>query len=436
MTARRRYAFAAVVAAVAAAVPLVASHPPAAHAAPGAKTAFTFTDSRIDSSAGLAVLPDEPGYVFTINDHAPTRIFGIDPSTGHSAATMRLRDARVVDWEAIAPGQDRTLWVGDIGGSGSPRRAVTVYRFQLPAQLSTGYYSSTMYRLTYPDGPHDAQALLVDPSDGTAYVATYGSGGGNLYEARNLSAGGAQLRKVGSVPANVTDGAYRPDGKQFVLRTPDKAYVYSAPGKQIGTIALPHQRQGKGIAYTANGNALLLSGAGANSKVLRMKVSGALVTSSGTPTSSPGSTASPSQTAGSSSNDGDSGFANLAFIVGPFVIAAIAVLVALLFRKRTPGYEGGHGGGAGSRDYRRYERDEPYPPPPYGERDEPRPPPEQHDPRYDPRYEPAYDRYGDGGRPDAGGGGRPAGSRRRSTGRPRRPRRGKGDESVPFWLQD
>jgi hypothetical protein len=433
MSAHRRFAFAAVIAATAAAVPLVASPAPAAHAAPAAKTAFTFTDSRIDSSAGLAVLADEPDYVFTINDHAPSRIFGVNPTTGRSTATMRLQDARSVDWEAIAPGQGRTLWVADNGDlSGSSKSSVIVYRFNLPSRLSTGYYSSTSYRLTYPDGSHNAQALLVNPSDGTMYVATHDSGGGSLYEARNLSNGGTQLRKVGSVPADVTDGAYSPDGKQFVLRTPDKAYVYSAPGKQTGTIALPQQRQGKGVAFTANGKSLLLSGAGANSKVLRMKLSGALVTSSSTPTSSPGSTASPSQTSGSGSSDDGNGFANLAFIIGPFVIAATAVLVALLLRKRTPGYEGGHGGGAGNRDYRRYERDEPYPPPPYAERNEPEPPREQ---PYDPRFEPAYDRYGNQSRPDDGGGGR-AGGPRRSAGRPRRARRGKGDDSVPFWLQD
>lgn len=425
MRARRWYAFAGVVAAVAAAVPLVASSAPAAHAAPDAKTAFSFTDSRIDSSAGLAVLSGEPDYVFTVNDHAPTRIFGVDPNSGHSAVTMRLRDAQTVDWEAIAPGQDRTLWIGDIGRS---RRFVTVYKFELPSQLSTGYYSSTAYRLTYPDGAHDAQALLVDPSDGTVFVATHDSGGGSLYEANEPSAGGTQLRKVGSVPGNVTDGAYRPDGKQFVLRTPGKAYVYSAPGKQVGTIALPKQRQGKGVAYTSSGKSLLLSGGGANSKVLRVKVS-ALVTSSSTPSSSAGSTATPSETSGASSDGDGNGMANLAFIVGPFVIAAIAVLVALLLlRKRTPAYEGGHGGGMGSRDYRRYERDEPYPPPSYGERAEPEPGLEQ-------PYEPAYDRqYGNA--PPDGDGGRAAGPRRRSAGHSRRGRRGKGDESVPFWLQD
>lgn len=431
MTARRWYAFAAV-AAAAAAVPLATASTPAVHAAPDAKTAFTFTDSRIDSSSGLAVLTDEPGYAFTVNDHAPTRVFGIDRSTGHSAATMRLRDAQSVDWEAIAPGQDRTLWVGDIGGNSGPRRTVTVYKFELPGQLSTGFYSSTPYRLTYPDGPHDAQALLVDPANGTMYVATHDSGGGGLYEANDLSTGGTQLRKVASVPGNVTDGAYRPDGKQFVLRTPGKAYVYSAPGRQVGTIALPGQRQGKGIAYTSNGKALLLSGGGANSDVLRVKVAGALVTSSSTPTSSPGSTANPSSTSGASS-DGGNGVVNLAFIVGPFVIAAIAVLVALLVRKRTPAYEGGHGGGAGAGDYRRYERDEPYPPP-YAERQPPEPPHEQ---PYAPGYQPAYQRqYGEPPPPDGAGGHRAAGPGRRAAARPRRGRRTRGDDSVPFWLQD
>lgn len=426
MSSRSRwYGCAALAVAAAAVVPLVASSGGVAHAAPDAKTAFSFTDSRIDTSAGLAVLPNEPDDVFTVNDHAPTRVFGVNPATGRSAATMRLRNARNVDWEAITPGQGRTLWVGDIGGgNGGGRQTVTVYKFPLPAQFHTGYYPSTAYKLQYPDGAHDAQALLVNPTDGTMYVATHDASGGGLYEANSLSAGGVtQLRKIGSVPGDVTDGAYRPDGKEFVLRTPSKAYVYSAPGKQVGTIAMPSQRQGKGIAYTTSGKALLLSGGGANSKVLRLKVSGALVTTS----SAPSATAQPSDTSGAAS-DGDSGgeLANTAFIVGPFVIAVIAILVVLLVRKRTPAYEGGHGGGAGGRDYRRYERDEPYPPPHYGERQPPQPPqppPQPAQPPYDSNYQPA---------PQPDGGRRGAGARRRAG----KGRRAKGDDSVPFWLQE
>ncbi|MBO0827563.1 MAG: hypothetical protein J2P24_07255 [Streptosporangiales bacterium] len=449
MRARPWYAFAAVAVAMTA-MPLAAAP---AHAAPPPPSAtdFTFTDARIDSPAGLAVLPGEPNYVFTVNAHAPTRVFGIDRKTGHSAVTMRLRDAKAVDWEAIAPGQNRTLWVGDIGGGSGPRRSVTVYKFQLPSWLHTGYYSSTAYHLTYPDGPHDAQALLVNPTDGTMYVATGGSGGGSLYAASDLTSGGTQLRKAGSVPGNVTDGAYRPDGKQFVLRTPGKAYVYSAPDKQVGTMALPEPPQGKGIAYTTDGSSLLLSGTGAKSKVLRVKVSGALATSS----SSPKPSATPSGTSGASGGGGD-GAINLAFIIGPFVIAAIAVLMALLLRKRTPAYEGGHGGGAGSRAYRRYERDEPYPPPAYAEPAGPAPPPPpppQGSPPVPPQgatpvppqgqpYEPAFDqRYGDGGPgPDAGGR-RAVQPGRRTAGRPRFGlgfgRRGtRGADSVPYWLRE
>ena len=47
---------------------------------------------------------------------------------------------------------------------------------------------STWYRFTYPDGPHDAEALLVDPRDGRIWIATKDVFGGGLYRAPSLSA--------------------------------------------------------------------------------------------------------------------------------------------------------------------------------------------------------------------------------------------------------
>src|SRR5690606_3521515 len=100
----------AAVAVAAAAVSPAAVGSGTAAAAPKPKKAFTFTDSRIEASSGLAVSAAEPDYVFTVNDHGPTRVFGVTPENGRSAATMRLDDAENVDWEAVAAGKGRSLW--------------------------------------------------------------------------------------------------------------------------------------------------------------------------------------------------------------------------------------------------------------------------------------------------------------------------------------
>src|SRR6476646_2217809 len=68
------------------------------------------------------------------------------------------------DHEDLAEGADRTVWLSDTGDNRHTR--ATVALIALHPDGTTG-----VYRLTYPDGPHDAEALLLAP-DGTPYVVT------------------------------------------------------------------------------------------------------------------------------------------------------------------------------------------------------------------------------------------------------------------------
>ena len=68
------------------------------------------------------------------------------------------------DPEDLAVAADGTVWLADTGDN--RRTRATVALIALRPTAPTG-----IYRLTYPDGPHDAEALLLAP-DGTPYVVT------------------------------------------------------------------------------------------------------------------------------------------------------------------------------------------------------------------------------------------------------------------------
>src|SRR4029079_4010028 len=114
-------------------------------------------------------------------------------------------------------------------------------RFEEPASLGDTTVGATWYRFTYPDGPHDAEALLVGP-DGRLLIAPKGISGQGLYQApRELvtqDQGSNQLHRIASVPSLVTDGAYLPDGR-FVLRTYSAVYVYDRPGREGARAEVP-----------------------------------------------------------------------------------------------------------------------------------------------------------------------------------------------------
>lgn len=348
----------------AAAVLPAATADKAASATPKPEAAFRFTDTRIDSSSGLAALSSEPDHVFTINDHGPTRVFGVNAETGRSDATMRLANAENVDWEAIAAGRGRNLWVGDIGDNEAARSSITLYQFQLPDQLSTGFYDAkASFELTYPDGPHDAETLLVNPRTNGIYIVTKDPKGGTLYRADDLGEGSNELTKLNAeMPPMLTDGAFRSDGKQFVVRSYTTAHVFSTDGKKVGSFRLPKQKQGEGVSYTTDDKSLLLSTEGARSRVLSVDLEEALASAS----KPPRKTASPMQTDKAEGDDDGPGLVNSLFIAGPFAIALFAAAAAYLLHRRRPAAAGAHGAGGSRRREHKYERDQPHPPPQYG----------------------------------------------------------------------
>jgi hypothetical protein len=290
----------------------------------GAELVLRLHDPALVESSGLAVAARHDGVLWTHPDGGEVaRVMAVGES-GETVATVTLDGIDPYDPEALAPGPRRTLWLGDLGDNLEQRPDVSVFRFREPRSLADRTVPATWYRFRYPDGPHDAEALLVDPSTGRLLVATKAVGGAGLYRApARLVAeqvGTNRLERVADVPSLVTDGAFLPDGR-FVLRSYTMAYVYDRPGHQVASAPLPPQPQGESVA--ADGESLLVGSEGQDSAVYRVPV--------------PGGTAGTSETAGPTRSDqpgpdeaGNRAAADDAWWQAGRVARAAVALVALL----------------------------------------------------------------------------------------------------------
>ncbi|GAA1630187.1 hypothetical protein [Actinoplanes couchii] len=237
-------------------------------------------DDRLDEISGLVV--DGDGYVVVndgADDPAGRKIFYLNKKckvTDTVSFPSRPRDT-----EDLARGADGTLWVGDIGDNGRERETIGVWR------LKPGAKEPTLFRLSYPDGAHDAEALLVG-SDGVPIVVTKDPLTAGVYvPTGKLSADGTTpLRRAGDFPIPitttsnpygfkgrlvVTGGAVSADGRRIALRTYADAFEFDVPEGQTDaeglvktisggtsrTVALPDEPQGESIAFSADGTALL-----------------------------------------------------------------------------------------------------------------------------------------------------------------------------------
>ncbi|GAB2873350.1 hypothetical protein [Nocardioides pacificus] len=235
---------------------------------------FSFADPEIVESSGLVATD---GLVVTVNDSGDAaRAFVVDPGSGETVGVTRwdpgTDDGRPDDVEALAPGPDGTVWVGDIGDNGASRDSIQVVR--VPVGRGELWGSEPVIDLVYPDGARDAETLLSHPVTGRLFVVSKSVFGGTVYAAppRLDPAAPNRMRAIGPVIGIATDGAFFPDGRHLIVRSYTGATVYTFPQlAEVGSMDLPDQEQGEGIAVDRRGR-VLLSSEGLAAPVLELRL--------------------------------------------------------------------------------------------------------------------------------------------------------------------
>ncbi len=214
---------------------------------------------RVDTPAatelsGLVASRTRRGVLWTHNDSGDSpRLLELG-TDGRLHREVGIPGGENVDWEDIAARGD-LLYIGDIGDNDSQRPSVAVQRVR-----ESGAPAGRQ-ELRYADGPHDAETLLIDPSDGALAVVTKSFGGENrLYTAR-----GPTLRRGPLVPVTpgeaVTAGDVSADGRTVVLRTYDRALVWTRREGDSLAEALAREpcAAGADLAGEGQGEALALA---------------------------------------------------------------------------------------------------------------------------------------------------------------------------------
>lgn len=229
-------------------------------------------DPRISESSGLARSTRHRGVFYTHNDRGSSAdVFAIDSSG--TRAVLHL-DVRATDWEDIATTPDGRVWVADTGDNDLVRPSVSILVFEEPDLLTSTTVPFTTYSLVYPDGPQDAEALLVDPRDSRVYVVTKSPDGGSVYAAPEQldDRGPHRLELVADAPLGVSGGDFSPDGSLVALRNQGRAFFATRLGEEYVALGLPRMPQGESLTFTDDGSAVFVGSEGVHSEILRVPI--------------------------------------------------------------------------------------------------------------------------------------------------------------------
>ncbi len=244
----------------------------------------TITDRRLSEISGItaSLRQDDLWWVHNDSDDIP-RIFALD-SNGLVVVTLRVPGAVNEDWEdiAAAPGPDGSpsLYIADIGDNERERDFVVIYRVKEP-DLSKGTdiestSSVEPFQFRYPDGPHDAEAMVIDGAAGRLYVITKADGANcqifrsplplRLGESMTFEQVTGAAASAASVWRRVTAAAVSRDASRMVVRTYFSAVeLVRRNGRDFESmfaaapqpVTLPLEQQGEAITYSRDGTALI-----------------------------------------------------------------------------------------------------------------------------------------------------------------------------------
>jgi hypothetical protein len=263
----------------------------------GVRVGTIGTDELAEAS-GIVESRAYPGVLWLHNDSGDNARLFVLASDGKALGEVEVEGADSNDWEDIAIGKGPEagksyLYIADIGDNDEKRERVQIYRVEEPALDEAGKPVSskaTAHRVnvTYAEGPHDAETLLLDPISGNLYIVAKGglfNGLGQVpvfrIAAKDLEGTSATAIKVATVPLGpATGGDVLPDGSGIAIRNYTGVRYWAREAGESFDQALKRApctlplsegfgAQGEALGFTADGTAYLTTTEGAGSGIYR-----------------------------------------------------------------------------------------------------------------------------------------------------------------------
>ncbi len=230
----------------------------------------------ISGASGIVASRESVGVLWIHNDFAnETRLYALN-SAGKLLGICDVSGAKARNWEDIASGpgpepNQSYIYIGDIGDNNARRKSVQVYRVPEPnvdpirpfGQMHSA--AAETIELTYPDGPRDAETLLVDPQTRDLYIIAKRELFSKVYRAAypQATTKTTVLTRVASLPWGMaTGGDVSPDGRYVLVRGYFNASLWQRPAGEPLWKAFAGPRADVPMTFEPQGEAISFDAAG------------------------------------------------------------------------------------------------------------------------------------------------------------------------------
>lgn len=236
---------------------------------------FPITPGIIDEASGLAASATLGGYLWTIQDSGQPNSLCLISKDGKTIKEFTVPGSNNHDWEevAVGPGPDNGVsyaYIADIGNNNAPVTPTnTIYRIPELTSVDGNFSQDALQKITfsYPDGPRDAEAIIVDPQTKDIFILSKEMQATNIYKLAypQSTTSVTAAEKLGSVPgvALATASSISRDGSELVVRTYLGVYYWKRnAGESVAqtltrsadkTLPVSLEPQGEAICFELEG---------------------------------------------------------------------------------------------------------------------------------------------------------------------------------------
>ena len=238
--------------------------------------AIPLKQKKLREISGIAASLQYNGLLYVHEDSGHPNCLYLINDKGEYQGRLNIRNSFNRDWEDIAVGpgpmpDQHYIYVADIGDNNAWHFNIHIYRFPEPVlNMQSGPVKKTIKRvdaitLQYPDKPHNAEAILLDPLTRDLYIATKEDDSCRLYVAHFPQSTRHKmiLEPVITLPFRlVTSGNIASNGLEILLRN-EQVYWYwkRAPNETIAAalrraplqiVPSTNEPQGEAICFAAD----------------------------------------------------------------------------------------------------------------------------------------------------------------------------------------
>jgi hypothetical protein len=217
---------------------------------------FLVSEPSINESSGIADSKANAGYLWVEQDSGNPPDLGLLQHNGTFLKYIHLANVVNRDWEDLVlstgpkPGI-QYLYIAETGDNLLVHPDYAIYRLEEPLAATDTVQYVDRISFYYPDGSHNAEAILVDPASKDIYIITKTELKSKIFRLSYPYSTTVmnKAEEVGLLPYNyAVSAAISPAGDEIVIKTYDAVYYY--PRKTGETILQSLSKKPVSLSYT------------------------------------------------------------------------------------------------------------------------------------------------------------------------------------------